>query len=110
MKDIYKLALLFTVLAASIIPLAYFLFNESYAIDFISQLLWGRAHLHIDVSKNTFMIVSHIVLGIWSTSLSTMIVVISSAFVFCISLILIVLVEEPAITKRIVHLKSAFHL
>ena len=103
--------MLFVLLVISILPLIQFFANDyPNASTYISQLLRGKAFVDIDVATDTFMIVSRIFLGIWSTKLSYMLVVIGSAVAFFVSLILIALVEESAITKRIVHLKSAFHL
>lgn len=89
MKDIYKLALLLIIFAVSMIPLVYFLATAGYGLQFVNQLLWGKAHAEIDVPKDKLMIVSHIVLGVWITPLSYMVEVVLSAIVFLVSLGLI---------------------
>ncbi len=89
MKDIYKLAMLLIIFAVSMIPLVYFLGTEGDGLQFINQLLWGKAHAEIAVPQDKLMIVSHIVLGIWNTSLSYVVEVVLSAIVFLISLGLI---------------------
>ncbi len=90
MKNTYKLAILIVVFAVSMIPLAYFWFNDyTYAKDYISQLTGGYASIYVNVPRDSFMIWSFVVTGFWETSLSYMIVVICSAIVFPISLVLI---------------------
>ncbi len=102
MKNKYKLTLLFIVFFISMIPIIHFLFTEYKSAEpFILNLLSGYGHISIDLNKNQFMIVSHIVLGLWSTSLSYMIMVIGSTIVFCISLAFIVrLLFKMTLTKK----------
>ncbi len=112
MKKSYKLALIICLILVALVPITHFLLNDydKGADVFILQLHHGNAWVSIDVPNNRFMIISHIVLGIYETDLSYMIVVLGLTVAFFVSLILITLLEEHAITKRIVHLKSAFHL
>ncbi len=87
MKDTAKLAILLALLFASTIPMMAFLVAElPHAYPYILQLLQGNAHISIDLRNDQFMIVSHIVMGLWSTSLSYMLVLLISMVVFCVSL------------------------
>jgi hypothetical protein len=112
LKKSYKLALLICVIVISLVPITHFLLNDyaKGADNYILQLFHGNAWISIDVPNNSFMIISYIMLGIYETDLSYIIVVLGSTVAFFVSLILIALVEVHAITKRIVPLKSAFHL
>ncbi len=90
MKDTSKLAILLAPLFTSTIPIMAFLVAElPHAYPYILQLLQGNAQISIDISHDQFMIVSHIVMGLWSTSLSYMLVLMISIVVFCVSLALI---------------------
>ena len=90
MKNKVKLAILSVLLITSILPLMYFFaYDYPNAGTYIRQLFWGQAFVDINVAKDSFMIVSLVVLGLWSTQLSHVLVVIGSIVVFCVCLALI---------------------
>jgi len=90
MKNTYKLAILLVVVVVSIITIAYFWFHDyTYAKNYISELTRGQASIEVNIPRNTFIIWSYVVTGLWETSLSYMVWVTCSAIVFPISLGLI---------------------
>jgi hypothetical protein len=90
MKNKHKLAILFFVLAISLVPLTlFFVYDYPHADTYIWQLLKGDAKININVGEDRFDIVSWVVPGFVGFQLSYIMVVVSSAIVFCLCLALI---------------------
>jgi hypothetical protein len=91
-------------LVVSILPLIlFFIFGYPRAETYIWQLLRGEAIVHIDVANDSFIIASLIVLGLWDTKLSYVIVIIASPVIFFVSLAIISrILFKQCISRKIV--------